>query len=293
MSPTFKKFLWIAGFLASFVFAAAAQPAVVTGTNYVTVMVTNIVTITNIVPPASLATPATPAAAAIAASIPPTPKMAAKFPWTNSISLGLTLARGNTETELATADFLTQKKSPFNEFRIELSAAYGDQNSKQTVNNYKASAQWNHLFTPRFYSYLRTDGLRDVIADVDYRVTIGPGVGYYLIKSTNTSVALEAGSAFEAQKLDGKGDQPFATLRGAEKIERKLNEHVRLWENAEILPQVDRWDNFIVNFEIGLETALTKSFSLKTYLDDNYDSRPAPGKVKNDAKIIAALGYKF
>jgi hypothetical protein len=45
--------------------------------------------------------------------------------------------------------------------------------------------------------------------------------------------------------------------------------------------------------EIGVEAALTKSFSLKTFLDDSYLNQPAPGKLKNDAELIAALSYKF
>jgi putative salt-induced outer membrane protein YdiY len=48
-----------------------------------------------------------------------------------------------------------------------------------------------------------------------------------------------------------------------------------------------------VNFEVGLEAALTKTFSLKTYLDDNFQNHPAPGKMKNDVKIVAAVVYKF
>jgi len=224
---------------------------------------------------------------------PAVPAPPPKYPWQSSVSVGLTMTRGNSDTLLFTAGFQTQRKTPFDEYKIELNGNYGDQDSKATVNNYKASGQWNHLFTDRFFAYLRTDGVRDIISEVDYRLTIGPGAGYYLIKSTNTTLALEAGGAFEAQKLDGKDNETFATVRGAERFEHKLNDHVRVWQSVEILPQVDKLDNFTVNFEIGVEAALSKSFSLKTYLDDNYDSRPAPGKQKNDAKIVAALGYKF
>jgi putative salt-induced outer membrane protein YdiY len=56
---------------------------------------------------------------------------------------------------------------------------------------------------------------------------------------------------------------------------------------------VDRFDNYVINFEIGVETGLTKSLGLKTFLDDNYDNRPAPGKLKNDAKLVTALTYRF
>jgi len=294
-----RKIVIFAILLAIFGEVASAEANVVIVTNFVTVTVTNFVTITNIVPPMPVAA----ATAAIAAGVPPTPSptpttsakpsLPPKYPWQNAVSVGLTMTRGNSDTTLFTADYLAQKKTPFDEYKFEVSGTYGEQNSQDTANNYKADAQWNHLFTPRFYTYGRVDGLRDVIADVDYRANIGPGLGYYLLKDTNTTLAAEAGGSFEAQRLDDTGDRTFATLRLADRFERKLNDHVRLWENAEILPQVDDFDNYVVNFEAGVETSLSKSFSLKTFLDDNYDNDPAPGKLKNDAKIVAALGYKF
>jgi len=216
-----------------------------------------------------------------------------KYPWESSVSAGLTLARGNSDTLLFNADFLTQKKTPENEFSIGLGGAYGDQSGKDTVNNYKVFGQWNHLFTERFFGYVRADALRDVIADLDYRFTIGPGVGYYLIKETNTTFAVEAGGAFEAQHFNGKGDDDFIVVRLAERFEHKFSAAARVWESVEFLPQVDKVDNYVINAEVGAEAALTKSFSLKAMFDDTFQNRPAPGKLKNDAKIIAAIAYKF
>lgn len=215
-----------------------------------------------------------------------------QYPWQSSASAGLTLTRGNSQTLLFTADVQTQKKMPENEFLLGLGGAYGDQDSKETVNNYKAFGQWNHLFTERLFGYVRADALRDIIADLDYRLTIGPGAGYYLIKETNTTLAVEAGAAFEAQKLGGKDDS-FATVRVAERFEHKFSDKARVWQSVEFLPQVDKLDNYLVNFEIGLEASLTKAFSLKTYLDDTYQNRPASGKLKNDLKLVAAVAYKF
>ena len=215
-----------------------------------------------------------------------------KCPWQSSVSLGLTLTRGNSQTLLFAADFLTQKKTPTNEFMFGLGGAYGEQKSTVSVNNDKAFGQWNHLFNGRLYSYVRADATRDLIADLDYRLTLGPGVGYYLIKQTNTFLAAEVGAGFEVEHLDSKSDN-FATVRLAERFEHKFNDHARVWQNAEFLPQVDKFDNYIVNFEVGLEAALTKTFSLKPYLDDNFQNHPAPGKMKNDVKIVAAVVYKF
>jgi putative salt-induced outer membrane protein len=292
MKTIYKSFAF-ASLLAVLCGVASAETAFVTVTNFVTVTITNVVTVTNIVPPMTV--PAT--TAAIAAAVPPTPpnkpSTPLKYPWQNAVSVGFTLTRGNSDTTLFTADYLTQRKTPFDEYKIDLNTTYGEQDSRDTVNNYKANAQWNHLFTPQSYTYGRVDGLRDVISEVDYRVNIGPGLGYYFLKNTNTFLAAEGGGSYEAQRLDDTGDKNFATLRFANRFEHKVNDHVRLWQNAEILPQVDDINNYVINFEAGVEASISKSFSLKTFLDDNYDSDPAPGKLKNDAKIVAALGYKF
>jgi putative salt-induced outer membrane protein YdiY len=218
---------------------------------------------------------------------------AVKYPWKSSVSAGLSLARGNTDTTLCTADFATEKKTPDNEYMLGANGAYGVQNSENTANNYKGLAQWNHLFSSQFYAYVHADAMRDLIANVDYRVTVGPGAGYYLIKQTNTTFSVEAGGAFEAQHLDGESEQTFATLRFAERFEHKFSTGARFWESVEVLPQVDKFDNYVVNAETGVETTLTKSFSLKTFLDDTYQNQPAPHKLKNDAKLIAAISYKF
>jgi len=223
-------------------------------------------------------------------AIPVHPEMPA--PWKSSISLGLTLTRGNKNTTLISGDFLTQKKTLQDEFLLGIGGAYGQQDSKDSVNYYKGFVQWNHLFTPRFYGYLRADGIQDRIKDIDYRFTIGPGAGYYLLKTTNTMLAAEAGVGFEAERL-GDQDRMFATLRVAERFEHKFGDRARLWQSVELLPQANRLENYVVNFEIGLETTITKTFTQKTWITDSYANQPADGKVKNDLKIVAGVAYKF
>ena len=59
--------------------------------------------------------------------------------------------------------------------------------------------QWNHLFTERFYGYTRPDALRDIIAAVNYRVTVGPGVVIFSEEPQTQTLAAEVGGAFLAQ----------------------------------------------------------------------------------------------
>ena len=176
-----------------------------------------------------------------AAAAPPKPK------WDSSASLGLTLTRGNSDTTLLTVKLLTDRKDNVNELGLGADAAYGENNGAENAETLHGFGQWNRLFTDKFYSYARVEGLHDGIADIKYRAMIGPGAGYYLLKQTNTTLAVEAGGSMVFERL-GNSDSSYETLRLAEHFEHKFAGHgARVWQRAEIMPQVDDFKNYIVN----------------------------------------------
>jgi hypothetical protein len=85
----------------------------------------------------------------------------------------------------------------------------------------------------------------------------------------------------------------YSSLRVAQRFEHKFNDHARLWQNVEFLPQTDKPDNFLVNAEIGMETTLTRQLSLQVYVQDSFANQPAPGRKNNDVKLVSALAIKF
>lgn len=220
--------------------------------------------------------------------------------WKSSLAFGLTLARGNSETFLTTLAAGTTRKWDQNELTFGADGAYGttkDQNTGQTTksaNTAHGFGQYNRLFGDRWYGFGRVDGLYDGLADIDYRVTLSLGLGYYLIKTTNTDLSIEAGPGYVFEKLGGVEDD-FPTLRLAEKFHHALSEHARVWEFVEWLPSLKNFGHYIVNAEVGLEADLSKDkkWVMRTYLQDTYNSEPAAGRKNNDLKLIAAVGYKF
>ncbi|HEV2435793.1 MAG TPA: DUF481 domain-containing protein [Verrucomicrobiae bacterium] len=215
-----------------------------------------------------------------------------KAVWESSVSLGLTATAGNVNSALATGNFRTHKKTPLDEWNLGLDAVYGEVSSVKNSESLHGFAQYNHLFSNRWYGYARGDALHDGIADVAYRFTFSPGAGYYFLKDKETSLAGEAGPAILYEKLDDEY-HTYPTLRLAESFEHKFDGHARLWQNVEFLPPFTEPRAFLINAEVGVETPLSKHLSLQTYLQDNYANRPAPGFKDNDVKLVSALSVKF
>jgi putative salt-induced outer membrane protein YdiY len=284
-----KIVLRVFGLLAVFVLNAPAQTNLVTITNVVTITITNIVTVTNVV--TKIETPPK----AVVAAAATTNKISApvKYPWVSTLSAGVTLTRGNSDSLLATAKIVTDKKTPVNEFNLGADATYGSANGVANNELYHGFGQWNHLFSEKWYGYLRGEGLHDGIAEVKYRATITSGIGYYILKETNTTLAAEIGPGIVIQRV-GETDNTYATMRLAERFEHKFNKNsARIWENVEILPQINKPSDYLVNSEVGAESALYKNVSLQIYLDDNYNSQPAPALKRNDVKLVSGVTYTF
>ena len=220
--------------------------------------------------------------------------------WQNTATLGVTLARGNSDTTLFSLALDSEKKWAHSDLHLGADDIYGESklpgysSSTETADAEHGFAQYNQDFSDRFYGYGRLEGMHDGIADIQYRLTVTPGLGYYFIKNKRADLSLEGGPGYIAEKL-GDSTSSYVTLRVAQKFHYKISEHAKAWESIEFLPQVDNFNNYIVNFEAGIEAGLNKSnkLALRTVIDDSYDNIPAAGRLKNDLKLIAGITYHF
>ena len=230
-----------------------------------------------------------------AAAAPPPPET---LGWVTTAAAGLTLTRGNSETFLATLSLDTKRKWEKDEVFLGVSGGYGNNtvNDAEVVNTefIQGFGQYNRLFSDRFYGGLRLDAQDDRIAGIEYRLKVSPMVGYYLIKNDKLTLAAEAGPTLIEEHLKGQEPHGYWAARLAERGEYKLTATTKLWESLEYLPKVDDWSqNYLLNFEAGIDTAISKQWSLRVVFQDQYASQPANGRKCNDLRLLAGTAYKF
>jgi putative salt-induced outer membrane protein YdiY len=233
----------------------------------------------------------------------------AKYPvtnqWDSTIAVGMTLTRGNSETFLSTLAFKAVRKTTNNEVLLGVAGSYGESTtevtrngqkhdeSKRTVANAAAYGQYNYLFTDRIYGGGRVDFVHDSIADLSYRVTVSPLAGYYVIKNPKAKLSFEFGPSGVFERQEGTNSSQYAALRLGDRFEYKFTPKSKVWQSFDVIPQVDRFSNYLLVAEVGAEAALTQQFSLRAVLQDAYDNEPANGRKNNDIKLITSLVYKF
>jgi putative salt-induced outer membrane protein YdiY len=217
--------------------------------------------------------------------------------WHGNVAFGLSLARGNSDTFLMNASALAAREWGQNELKFGVDGQYGlnnwgQSNQTQSADSVHGFGDYKRLITDRFYGDLNVDGDHDDLAAIRYRLIVGPAAGYYFIKSDATKVNGEIGPSFIYEKL-GSNTLSYVTLRVSEHAEHAFNKGSKIWEQVDYLPQVDDFNNYLVNSEVGAEAALNTRLSLRIVAKDQFNSMPAAGRKENDITLISSLVFKY
>jgi putative salt-induced outer membrane protein YdiY len=226
--------------------------------------------------------------------------------WDASVTVGYTLNSGNTENSLLNVSVVGEHKAGDNITRLGVEGSYGETEIEEapavegqdptardetTTQNAKAFANYKRTFG-RAFGYLDASVLHDDIADVDYRAVIGPGAGYFVVSTDIVKLSFETGPSYIMEKVGGVSDD-YLAIRFAERVEWKISDTAKTWQQVEYLPRADDFDDYLLTAEVGLEAAVNSSLSLSLVAKDKYDNTPAPGLDENDVTVIAGLIYKL
>ncbi len=211
----------------------------------------------------------------------------------SSLSAGVTMTDGNSETLQGNAAISTEgEKNGLGSVRAGIEANYGestiDEEKDKTVDNARAFANARKTISPKTYASLDGSVLSDDIAEIDYRATFGPGLGFYLVKSSRNSLSFDISPTYVWEKVAGVSDD-YLALKFAERFEHAISETAKLWQSAEYLPKADDFGDYLLEAELGAEAALNTRMSLRVVLRDKYDSTPGADLEKNDLTLISGI----
>lgn len=197
---------------------------------------------------------------------------------------------------------------------------YGETEDETTTENALGEVVWTHTLSGDTYAYLAGSLFHDDLADLDYRLILGPGLGHTVWKNDAANLSLEIGAvwireeskvassspatgslfastvggaaALVASKTDFEDDA--AALRIAQAYHRTLSDNANMWQTAEYLPHFDDFDIYLLTVEVGVEASISSKSGLRLVVRDRIDSQAKDrGFEENDLQVLAGLSYKL
>jgi putative salt-induced outer membrane protein YdiY len=217
--------------------------------------------------------------------------------WQSKVGLGVDISSGNSEVTALLLDLSGGYTSGANLYSLEATYGYAETEQELSRQNSRLSLKYDRQLSRLTYVYVRVENEYDKIALLDYRFTAGPGVGRFLVKNDDVSLKCDVGVSYIEQQLR---DEELANnldsvvaLRVTERLDVKLSETASAWQSVEYLPDTDDFDSYLMNAEVGLETRITGSTSLKVVAASRRNSMPPDGVDKDDLSVKASLAFAF
>jgi len=216
--------------------------------------------------------------------------------WIKGISAGLSLTDGNSNASNLNLNAKASHDAHGEIWRFEADYNYGDNKETpdsdrvETRNDFKILGDYRHIFDEVYFGGFGAELKHDEIADIDYRLSLSPSLGMFLIREDKMKFSVEAGPSYIFEEVGGITDDYLAP-RMADRLEWQISDTAKLYQTAEVLFDVTNSDNYLINAELGIETTVTETISLVLTLKDSYDNTPAEGKENNDVSLVSGLKW--
>ncbi len=234
----------------------------------------------------ALAAGAPPAAAAAPAPAP------APSPWRLRSEISFVKTSGNTDTETFAGKVEAAWVCCVHKFYLNGQYVYGRNSGRQDSNRLALDGRWEAALNGRVSGIVSLGYGRDQFSGYRYRVFVGPGLGYYLLKDKKRSLQLLLALNYYHDRFSvGEREQLRSlTARSQAKLEWRPLGNFRFVENLGHLLSLGEAGRAFVDSETAIETRINKTLSIGVSYKINYQSRPPAAEIRRiDTTFLTAL----
>jgi putative salt-induced outer membrane protein YdiY len=225
-------------------------------------------------------------------------------PWSTEIGAGLAMTNGNNDTKNINLSLaLVRDAKTRNVFRFNGLYLRGDKDGTLLINQTAFTGRDEVNISTRTYVFFQGAFLKDTFKNINYLFSPTAGIGYKLINSDVTVLAIDTGlggvwerdigrnSFGQPVPLDTKGTGAY---NAGERFARKVSSTAAVTQSFNSLWKTNDWSDSLHNFSAGIAASLTQRTQLKLEFLDTFKNRPAFVSLKkNDTALITSLVLKF
>ena len=227
-----------------------------------------------------------------------------KQDWKGSGTLGLSLARGNSETTNLNTAVAAERKTPTDDFAVSESSIYSTDNQPGagvTANAVLGAIKYNRNISQRLFLSASGDFTHDALQDLTLRGIYTGGLGLHAIAKPGTTLDVLAGINYTRETYNGTVARPGPSfqrnspgLTFGEIFMHKFGALTTLNESASIYPDLEDFNQYRVSFDANAVTKINKWLGWQITVSDRYVTNPPIANTKsNDVILSTGINVAF
>ena len=232
--------------------------------------------------------------------------------WTGAANVGLSVARGNSETESLALAF--NAAHPTVNSKILLYATSIDTTNNlatpSTVANLDTGGwRYDRNVNPKLFGFVSGDYMANALQYLDLRQVYSGGLGFHAIKNDRTVLDFLGGVNYTHEVYsNGAPVTPpttpptyqsygvtnrYVALTLSEVLSQKLGKSTVVTQNFSFYPNLQQTGQYRGTFNLGTVTKINKWFGWQNQFEDIYVSNPPTDAKKNDVLLTTGLNITF
>jgi putative salt-induced outer membrane protein len=168
-----------------------------------------------------------------------------------------------------------------------LSALYGESDGVKNAESYSTEIRLEHLITEKLFSALIAGWLKDEFSGIESRYYVGPALGYKFLTGLKHSLEGELGVNYVTEEYTDHTDEDYMQGRAFGKYEYAFTKKNKFSQSLEFLYDFEESENYNINSETALISALSDYLSLKASYEIKYDNEPVPATLEETDTILS------
>ncbi len=171
------------------------------------------------------------------------------------------------------------------------SILYSESDENTSANKYNIELDYNHMINEKLYSYMGINYIKDQLSDYDYRLNIGPGLGYKLLEDEIQTIDIQGGLDYAYDKYnDGLKDNYLA---GRTELNYKytFSQSIEFKQMLSYLASFEDGEKYFAVSDSAIGVKMTQNLSLGVSYNMDYTNKTE--KEKLDTKFLTSLIVDF
>lgn len=208
------------------------------------------------------------------------------------LELSYVQTSGNTNTTTFSSKLQgTAALSKTESIKAKASILYSENDENTSANKYNIELDYNHMINEKLYSYMGINYIKDELSDYDYRLNIGPGLGYKLIEDEIQTVDIQGGLDYAYDKYKTGTKDNYLAGRTELNYKYKFSENLDFKQMISYLASFEDANKYFIVSDSSLEVNMTKNLSLGVSYNMDYTNQTE--KEKLDKKFLTSLIVDF
>jgi len=231
----------------------------------------------------------------IAAIGEPVEAASRKANWSGRAEFGSTFQDGNTDELDINTHVKAERESDIGRLSLLLRTDFGLKNDVKTDNEVFGETRYEYDLTERTFVLGISQAEFDEFEDLDLRLYVGGGLGYFFVNSDRQVLKGFGGAGYQLERLGNDTTTEDVIVPLGYEYRLKIRNLFQLRSQMIFFANVTASEDWRLNADNALEVPIssTDAWKIRIGIRNEYDHEPRPGIEEMDTTIYSSLVYDW